>query len=129
MTDKAILIGGENIHAQQIGSSQSYQLLGGAIMYDTVASGQVGGGTTAAQLPDVACKRVLLRAGWDNAGTIYVGASSSATTPAAGTATNATTGLQLKAGDATPWLDIPNLNKLYRICSGTADYLTYLVQR
>lgn len=100
------------------------RLEGGAI-YDAVACGELQGSTTALQLPDIPCKIAILKAEASNAGKVYLGGAG--VTAIDGT-TDATTGLQLSAGEMVR-LEIANLNLLYRICGNSGDDLTYLVLR
>ena len=90
------------------------------------ASGELAGATSATQLPDVPCKLAMLKASTDNAGHVYVGGAG---VTVANGSTDVTTGLQLAAGEVTPWLPIDNLNRLWRICDNVGDDLTYLVIR
>lgn len=92
--------------------------------YSTVATGELAGSTSAAQLPNVPCELARFKAHADNAGNVYLGTSSSVTK--ADGSTDTTTGLQLAAGDDTGWLPITNLNILYRISDNAGDDLTYL---
>lgn len=91
--------------------------------YTAPKSGELAGSATAAQMPNVACKLVMFKAHGDNAGNVYIGAAG--VTKADGT-TDTTTGLQLAAGESTPWLPVDNLNRLFRICDNAGDDLTYL---
>ena len=97
------------------------------IPLDIVAHGEIQGGTTALQLPDVPCSFVKLKAGSDNATNVYIGGSD-AVTVEDGT-TDDTTGYELDAGDVLDWIPISNLNKLWRICDANADDLTYICFR
>ncbi len=92
--------------------------------YTEVRSGELAGSASAAQLPNVACKLAKLKARSTNAGSVYLGAS---TVTLPNGSTDATTGIELTAGDETGWLPIDNLNRLYRICDNTGDNLTYMV--
>jgi len=98
----------------------------GSPIFDEVVSGEVAGSATADVFPTVASQMVLIRAHSDNAGKVYIGVGG--VTKADGT-TDTTTGLQLAAGESTPWLPISNLNLLYRICDNAGDDVTYLVLR
>lgn len=93
------------------------------IQYKTVKMGQLAGVASATQLPDVQCSLVSFKALGVNTGMVYLGAAG---VTVDGTATNTTTGFELDAGDATPWIPVDNLNRLYRICDGTADHLSYI---
>jgi len=91
--------------------------------YSSVATGELAGSTSAAQMPSVTCKLVKFKAAYDNAGRVYIGGAG--VTVANGT-TDTTTGLQLQAGEETGWLPVANLNVFYRICDAAGDDLTYL---
>lgn len=97
---------------------------GQSVHYNAVRCGELQGSATALQLPDIPCKLVTFRARQDNAGSVYLGGVSGVTKPD-GT-TDATTGIEVDAGEQTPWIPIPNLNLLYRICDNAGDDLTYL---
>ena len=86
-------------------------------------TGELQGSATALQMPDIVCRMVMFKAHADNAGNVYIGTS---TVTVADGVTATTTGFQLDAGDSTPWLLVPNLNKLYRICDNAGDDLTYI---
>jgi hypothetical protein len=94
--------------------------------FTVITSGEVQGGTTALQLPDIPCGWVNIKAVADNAGNVYLGGVG-VTVP--GALTNQTAGLTLDAGQETGWMPIDNLNHLYRICDNNGDDLTYLVLR
>jgi hypothetical protein len=97
--------------------------LGTVPLFTVVKSGEIAGSATAAQLPDIACRAVMFKAVGSNVGNVYLGAA--AVTKVDGT-TDATTGYELKAGDATPMLLVDNLNRFYIICDNAGDDLTYL---
>ena len=92
--------------------------------YDSVASGELQGSATALQLPDIPCRAVFFTALADNAGKVYLGGPG--VTAPDGT-TDTTSGIELQAGDMTPFIPISNLNKLYRICENAGDDLTYFL--
>lgn len=92
-------------------------------MQPTIATGELAGSTSAAQLPDVPCQMVCFHARDDNAGNVYIGGPG--VTKPDGT-TDATTGYHLDAGEQTPWISLGNLNQLYRICDNAGDDLTYI---
>ena len=94
------------------------------IFYKSVKSGVVQGGTTKAQMPDVPCSRINIKALVDNSGNVYIGGSN-VTVP--GASTNETGGFTLDAGQETGWLDIDNLNKLWMITDNNGDDVSYLV--
>jgi len=92
--------------------------------YDSVASGELQGSATALQLPDIPCRAVFFTAIASNAGKVYLGGPG--VTAPDGT-TDTTSGIELQAGDMTPFIPISNLNKLYRICENAGDDLTYFL--
>ncbi|MDA7977134.1 MAG: hypothetical protein MPJ50_00010 [Pirellulales bacterium] len=94
-----------------------------AAAYDTIHSGELAGTLTAAQMPAVSCRLVRFKARDDNIGAIYVGGPG-VTKPDG--ATDATTGLELNAGEDTGWIPVDNLNRCWRICDNAGDDLTYL---
>ena len=91
--------------------------------YETVLSGEIQGGTTAAQLPSITCGLVKFKALNDNAGNVYIGG---ANVTVAGTETNTTAGFQLDAGEETGWIPVSNLNQFWMITDNNADDLVYL---
>ena len=92
-------------------------------VYTAVSCGELVGVTSATQLPDVPCRRVLFRAA---VGTVYLGGPGVTVSDGS---TDATSGLKVVAADPPVEVLIDNLNKLYRICASTSDHLTYLVTR
>lgn len=95
----------------------------GVKSYTTIASGELIGVTSAAQMPSVACKLVRFKAQWQNAGNAYVGVSG--VTKRDGS-TDTTTGFELGPGDDSGWLPTSNVNGFYYICDAATDCLTYL---
>jgi hypothetical protein len=95
--------------------------------YNLIKSGQINGSATAVQLPNIPCSLVMFKALSGNAGKIYLGTSSSMTTPNPGGGNNTTAGIQLSPGDLTPWLPLNNLNLFYLISDNANDTLTYLI--
>ena len=93
-------------------------------VYNTVKSGELAGSATALQLPDIPCRAVFFTAIASNAGKVYLGGAG--VTVPNGT-TDTTSGIELQAGDMTPFIPISNLNKLYRICENAGDDLTYFL--
>lgn len=91
--------------------------------YTTILSGEVQGGTTLEQLPDIPCAKVRIRALASNSGNVYIGGST-VTVPDG--ATDATSGFELDAGQDTGWIEIENLNKLYRVSDNNGDDLSYI---
>jgi hypothetical protein len=94
-----------------------------------IATGEIAGSATAAQLPSVVAKQVNFKAARSNAGNVYIGTASGLTV-ADGT-TDITTGFELDAGEETGWIFVPgeNLNSFYRICDNAGDDLSYMVIR
>lgn len=92
----------------------------------TVLSGEIQGGTTLEQLPDVPCVQVKFRALASNSGNVYIGGSG-VTVPDG--VTDATSGYELDAGQDTDWIPVENLNKLYRISDNNGDDLVYIALR
>ena len=95
-----------------------------AILNTKIVSGELVGVTSATQLPDIACNRVTLKAQAANPSFVYLGGAG--VTKKDGS-TDATTGLQLDAGDEVT-LYISNLNLLYRVCDASGDVLTYIAE-
>lgn len=138
MADNAIELGGLRLSVfsegdgtwrlgiQSAGGTVTATAAGTAVIrneqYSTIATGEVAGGTAAAQLPDVACKLARIRAVISNGGNVYLGGS--AVTRPDGT-TDTTTGWELAPGDETGWVPMNNLNSLYRICDNTTDDIVY----
>jgi len=91
--------------------------------YSIVRTGELAGSATAVQMPDIDCQMVKFKAVIGNAGNVYIGGSG--VTVVDGT-TDTTSGLELDAGEETPWLNVPNLNIFYRICDNAGDDLTYI---
>ena len=89
----------------------------------TIISGEVQGGETKAQLPNIPCAMVKIRAVSSNATNVYIGGEN--VTIPNGT-TDETSGWELDAGQETDWLPIDNLNKLWMITNANADDIVYL---
>lgn len=94
--------------------------------FSEVVTGEVAGSVTAAQLPDIDCEFVKIKAHANNAASVYIGPAG--VTVANGT-TDATTGLELAPGDDSGWLPIDDLSKLYIIGTNATDDITYLAVR
>ena len=94
--------------------------------FQAVASGEIAGSATAANMPNVSCEWVMFKAVASNAGNVYIGAAG--VTKVDGT-TDTTTGIELAKGESTPWMPIDNLNRLYYICDNAGDDLTYIALR
>ena len=93
-----------------------------AVINSKVISGELQGSASALQLPDIDCLQVTFKALASNAGNVYLGGAG--VTVADGT-TDATTGIELDAGDEIT-LVIGNLSLVYRICDNAGDDLTYI---
>ncbi len=96
---------------------------------DTIQTGEVQGSVnneTPTQLPNIPCVMVKLRALLSNTGNVYIGGSS--VTVPDGDA-DATTGIELSAGDESGWIPISNLSKLYRVTDNPGDDIVYLAVR
>lgn len=91
---------------------------------DGIISGELAGSAAAIQGPTVAAYQVKFKAAAANAGKVYIGGTSGVT-KVDGT-TDATTGIQLSAGEQTEWIPCVNLNQFWRICDNAADALTYI---
>ena len=92
------------------------------VIYTKVQSGEIAGSATAAVLPTIACSMVWFKAVASNAGKVYLGVAG--VTVVNGTA-DATSGIELAAGDMIGPIPITNLNLLYLICDNAGDDLTY----
>lgn len=91
--------------------------------YHKVQSGELAGSASAVQMPDIPCRMVIFKAQIANAGNVYIGGPG--VTAIDGT-TDITTGIELDAGEYSPWFEVPNLNVFYRICNNAGDDLTYI---
>ena len=89
-----------------------------------VATGEIAGSATAAQMPSIDCKFGKFKAVSSNAGRVYIGVTSGVTV-VNGT-TDTTTGFELNPGDETDWLPCGSLDVFYRICDNAGDDLTYI---
>jgi hypothetical protein len=96
------------------------------IALTTVISGEVQGGTTKAQLPNVPCTMVNIRALSSNATSVYLGGENVKVPD--GT-TDQVSGFELDAGQETGWLPISNLNQLWMITDANGDDICYLAFR
>lgn len=85
-------------------------------VYNTPTTGVIDVDNANEQLPDVACKLVMLQADSDNTGVIYLVDGSGDTTE----------GWRLDAGDVTPWLPLDNLSRLYAYGSAANQNLRYV---
>jgi len=94
-----------------------------SVVYDSVKSGELAGSATAAQMPDIPCKRVMFIAMVANPTNVYIGGPG-VTVPDASTDT--TSGIPLDAGDASPWFPVNNLNRFYYIGDSADDEILYL---
>jgi len=91
-----------------------------------VVSGEIQGGTTAAQLPDIPCVIVKFRALASNSGNVYIGGSG-VTIPDG--VTDTTSGFELDAGQDTDWIPVENLSKLFMITDNNGDDVVYIALR
>ena len=94
--------------------------------YDAVVSGELAGSGTATQGPDIPCRAVVFTAVSSNTGKVYLGG---AAVTAPDGVTDTTSGIELQAGDMTPFFPVSNLNKFFYICSSSVDDLCYLALR
>ena len=88
-------------------------------------TGEVGGSTTALQLPTKAGRYFRVKAQGDNAGIVAVGIASDLTLPNGSTDT--TSGWPLAAGEETGWLPLTNLDVLWMRCTNAGDDIAYWV--
>lgn len=91
--------------------------------YTIVQNGELAGNAAATQMPNVPCKLIKFKAQYANVGRVYIGGAG--VTVAAGT-DDATTGIELSAGEETGWIPVDNANRFYRICNNAGDDLTYI---
>lgn len=94
-----------------------------ANFFNSIITGEVQGGTTVAQMPNVSCAKIKIRALASNSGNVYIGVAG-ATKPDG--VTDTTSGFELDAGQDTGWLEIDNLNKLYMITDNNGDDVVYI---
>ncbi len=94
------------------------------IQYHVVASGEIQGSATAAQMPDISCRAVTFRAAEDNTGNVHIGGPG--VTAPDGT-TDTTSGIPLEAGDWYQFVPCSNLNIFYYICDNATDDILYNV--
>jgi len=83
------------------------------------AAGRIGSATTATQLPDIPCEQVFFKAPSTNTGTVYIGGSN----------VSSAQGIELAAGEFSPWLPVQNLNEIWYIASAGTAYLNYFIVR
>ena len=93
---------------------------------ETVISGEIQGGETRKQLPDIPVSMVKIKALSDNAGSVYIGGSE-VTVPNGVTDENA--GYELDANDVLDWIPITNLNQLWMITDNNGDDIVYIAFR
>ena len=89
-----------------------------------IFTGEVSGSATAKQLPILPGSLVVIKAVASNTGNVYVGAAG--VTKVDGT-TDATTGIELAAGETTGWLRCRDLSQFYIICDNAGDDITYMI--
>lgn len=100
----------------------------GYIGFTQAFTGEVAGSATAAQIPSNLrreCKRVLIRAASDNAGSVYIGFTSGVT-KADGTS-DITSGIEVTKTDPPLTLDIPRTDDIWYICTNATDDFTILI--
>lgn len=94
--------------------------------FETVVTGEVQGGTTKAQLPNIPCSLVNIRALSTNATSVYLGGENVAVPD--GTTDNYS-GFELDAGQETGWMALGNLNQLWMITDANDDDICYIILR
>lgn len=94
--------------------------------YTTIVTGEVQGGTTSKQLPDIPCSLVNIKAQSGNATNVYIGPS---TVVAPDGTTDQISGFELDAGQETGWMAIGNLNQLWMVTDANGDDITYIILR
>ena len=100
----------------------------GYIGFTQPFTGEVQGSATAAQIPSNLrreCKRVLIRAASDNAGSVYIGFTSGVT-KADGTS-DITSGIEITKTDPPLVMDIPRTDDIWYICTNAGDDFTILI--
>jgi hypothetical protein len=100
----------------------------GYIGYTQAFSGEVAGSATAVQLPSNlrrSCKRVIIRAASDNAGSVYIGFTSGVTKPDG--SSDITSGFELTKTDPPLVMDIPRTDDIFYICTNAGDDFTILI--
>jgi hypothetical protein len=94
-------------------------------LFKVVASGEIAGSLTAAQMPNIPCKgAIMLQAPKGNTGQVYVGGSG-VTKPDG--STDQTTGIELEPGAMLQFMPVDNLNRFYYICDNVTDDLLYMI--
>lgn len=94
--------------------------------FETILTGEVQGGTTKAQLPDIPCSLVNIKAQTGNATNVYLGGENVEVPD--GT-TDAVSGFVLDAGQETGWMALGNLNQLWMITDVNGDDIVYMILR
>ena len=100
-------------------------------VYTRCVSGEVAGSTSAALLPNVPCRLVVIKALSDNAGNVYIGGvadNGTANVTVPGGTTDTTSGMPLAASESVT-LYVDNLNKMSYICDNAGDDFAYIVHR
>lgn len=94
-------------------------------MFKLVASGEVAGSLTAAQMPNIpVAGAVLIQASPTNVGNVYIGGPG-VTKPDGSTDT--TTGIGLAAGEVLQAMPVDNLNRYYFISDNVGDDVLYMI--
>jgi hypothetical protein len=95
------------------------------IPYPVFKTGELAGTATELQCPNIGCDMVNVKAKSDNAGKVYIGWMTGVAVAGANTST--VVGFELAAGEATGWIPVDNLAKLWRICDNAGDDCTYML--
>lgn len=104
-------------------ASDGYYLQKIAGEFTKVNSGELAGSATAVRNPSVKCTLVKFKAASDNAGNVYIG---NGDVTVANGVTDTTTGWPLAAGEESPWLQLDNVNRTFRICDNAGDDCFYV---
>ena len=94
--------------------------------YTHYVSGEIGGATSATQMPDIDCSLVWFKAKNGNSTFAYIGGPG-VTKPDA--TTDTTTGWELDAAEEIGPLPCSNLNVFWYICDATGDEILYLAAK
>lgn len=87
-------------------------------------TGEIAVGVAQVRGPDIPCRKVMFTAHPDNAGVVYVGATTGVTISDG--STDETTGFPRTAGQDTGWLFANNLNEFYFIASQAGQAVGYV---
>jgi hypothetical protein len=92
--------------------------------FDIHLTGEMAGSTSAVRCPPIKSTLVKIKAAHNNAGIVYLGGVG--VTKADGSS-DSTTGFPLGPGEESPWYQVDNLNRIYRICDNAGDDSFYIV--